>query len=207
MTTTTTWQRAALRLKNTDHEKDNPYLDLIRDTHDPSRHLKTIEDELKGTIGKALGKQGEKILYYIRLMQQANEEYQQAVRSRTTTITTCSSSSTPTQQEIIAIDKKAREYNAYRQQAIQARWELLVHRQAAGFIVNNHKTVHEHYQIPDALPIDNDDDDETDKDKKSSVPSSTDINKKNGSKQSQFGDQLDWWQRVGRWRWFLLARP
>lgn len=52
----TTWQRAAVRVKNTEIEKNNPYLELIRDTHDPSLHLKTIEEELQGSIGKALGK-------------------------------------------------------------------------------------------------------------------------------------------------------
>jgi hypothetical protein len=79
-------------------------------------------------------------------------------------------------------------YNKHRQQAIQARWELMVHRQAAGFIVNNHQHVMEHYPIAEALPIDNDDDQET----------KSEHNTRKEKK--KFKDQLDWWQRVGRWK-------
>ena len=162
------WERSAHRVKNTSVEKDNPYLDLIRDTHDPSLHLKTLEDELKGTIGKALGKQGEKIQYYVRLMQQVFED-----------------------EDFVENNKRARKFNEYRKQAIQARWELTVHRQAAGFLVNNHTYVMKHYPIPEALPESETDDD------LSSVKQNTATSK---TKTKQFGDQLDWWQRIGRWR-------
>jgi len=47
---------------------DNQYLEHIREVHDPSLQLKTLEDELKRTIGGALGKQGEKIVSSIRKM-------------------------------------------------------------------------------------------------------------------------------------------
>ena len=55
------WESGARLVRNTTVE-NNKYLEHIREVHDPSQHLKTIEDELKGTIGKALGKQGEKVL-------------------------------------------------------------------------------------------------------------------------------------------------
>lgn len=42
-------------------------------------------------------------------------------------------------------------YNEHRRLAIKARWELLVHRQAAGFIVRNNEYVMKHYPIADAL--------------------------------------------------------
>ena len=158
-----TWERAARRVKNVDAEKDSLYMDAIRDTHDPSMHLKTIEDELKGTIGKALGKQGQKIHYHVTRMQEAYAQYQEK----------------PSPQVAAA-------FNACRKQAIQARWELLVHRQAAGFIVNNHKYVMEHYPIADALPEDGEVD-VRDEPKETKSPKS-------------FGDQLDWWQKIGRWR-------
>ena len=70
---TSTWERGAIAVKNID--VTNPYLESIRDTHDPSLHLKTIEDELKGTIGKALGKQSEKILLQVRLMSTEYQNY------------------------------------------------------------------------------------------------------------------------------------
>ena len=40
----------------------NPYLEAIRQTHDPALHIKTLEEELAGSIGQALGKQGRKVL-------------------------------------------------------------------------------------------------------------------------------------------------
>jgi hypothetical protein len=45
---TKTWERSASKVKDTDLSDNNPYLDAIRETHDPSQHLKTVEDELKG---------------------------------------------------------------------------------------------------------------------------------------------------------------
>ncbi|GAX25185.1 hypothetical protein FisN_16Hh022 [Fistulifera solaris] len=175
-----TWQRAAVRVKNTETEKNNPYLELIRDTHDPSLHLKTIEEELQGSIGKALGKQGQKIRLYVQLMQQEYQRYETLLQQ------------TAEDQQTIRkeLAEVALAYNEHRKQAIQARWELMVHRQAAGFIVNNHQHVMEHYPIAEALPIDYDD--------KENLPKSESTRKE--KKMQQFGDQLDWWQRVGRWK-------
>jgi hypothetical protein len=83
--------------------------------------------------------------------------------------------------------EKAKKYNFYRQQAMKFRWELTVHRQAAGMIVNNHNFVSKHYPISPPLP-------ETEEQ----------IEKfQNGDlqKEQQLNTgQLDWWQRVGRWR-------
>jgi hypothetical protein len=69
------WESGACMIKNTKIE--NQYLEHMRDLYDPSLHLKTIEDELKGTIGKALGKQGEKILMYARIMHTKHEKYEE----------------------------------------------------------------------------------------------------------------------------------
>lgn len=149
-----------MAVKNTDVE--NPYLEAIRATHDPALHIKTIEDELKGTIGKALGKQGEKLLSCLREMQQHYKDYQETTGE--------------------AVSREyATNYNDARKRAIQARWELLVHRQAVGFIVNNHKYVYEAYPIADAIPLDG-------------MPA------EKKPKEKKFTNQLDWWQRVGRWR-------
>jgi hypothetical protein len=47
-TKTTVWERSAKSIKNTDFENSD-YLDTLRTIHDPSLHIKTIEDEIKGT--------------------------------------------------------------------------------------------------------------------------------------------------------------
>lgn len=47
----TVWERQAKSIQNTDFE-NSKYLDTLRLTHDPSLHIKTIEDELKGKTNK-----------------------------------------------------------------------------------------------------------------------------------------------------------
>ena len=71
-TTLKSWERSARAVKNTD--KTNKYLEHIRQEHDPALHIKTLEDELRGTMGKALGKQGQKVLRNIEAMKRQAEQ-------------------------------------------------------------------------------------------------------------------------------------
>lgn len=160
------WERTAVQVKEVELYNDK-YIDRIRETHDPSLQIKTLEDELKGTIGKALGKQGEKILYNLQCMKQ---EYEYAVENNGKNY-----------------NQHVQKYNEYRKAAIQARWELMVHRQAAGFIIDNHQFVQKHYPIPDAISLSPED-------------STAKIDNNNDDPGTKFTGQLDWWQRVGRWK-------
>ena len=172
------WESGAKIVKNT--KVENQYLDHIRDMHDPSLHLKTLEDELKGTIGAALGKQGEKILSTLRLMEEEKQKYYELLEDHGPNCR-------------VAIES-AKQHNEYRQQCMKARWELIVHRQAVGFIVGNHKFVMEKFPIGDALPEDVVED---------AVDDATDdesTTKTDFTAKRKFGDQLDWWERVGRWK-------
>eukprot|EP00980_Cylindrotheca_fusiformis_P004868 scaffold1036_cov93-Cylindrotheca_fusiformis.AAC.1 len=169
------WESGARLVKNT-KVVDNQYLEHIRDIHDPSQHLKTIEDELKGTIGKALGKQGDKIIIAMRCMAQEYAKYEALLEG----------GHGPSSEEVIEVAKK---YNEFREQAHKRRWELIVHRQAVGFIVGNHKFVMEKFPIGDALPVEVD-----------VQANSTMEEEKKLPEKKVFGDQLDWWQKVGRWR-------
>ena len=64
------WERGAKLVKDTD--VTNPYLDRVRsEVVDPALQIKTIEDELCAAIGKALGRQGEKVQIAIREMNEA----------------------------------------------------------------------------------------------------------------------------------------
>ena len=93
----------------------------------------------------------------------------------------------------------ANQHNQYRKDAIKARWELLVHRQAVGFIINNHKFVHEKFPIADAISIpESEDDDDGNDDVPNKISPQSTLKQKATKK--TFGDQLDWWQRIGRWR-------
>jgi hypothetical protein len=118
------WESGARLVKNIKIE--NQYLDLIRDTHDPSLHIKTIEDELKGTIGKALGKQGDKVNMFLRAMEKEKQTYLKLLEEEKR------DSSDP------AVVEAVKKFNFYRKKGIQARWELIVHRQAVGFTVREY---------------------------------------------------------------------
>ena len=163
------WESGARLVKNISVE--NQYLEHIREVHDPSQHLKTIEDELRGTIGKALGKQGQKILSAVRLMDQEFQKYQELLEQDAPS------------SKLVAC---AKQHNIHRKQAMQARWELTVHRQAVGFVVGNHKFVQEKFPIGEQLPEEMD-------------PSSEETEEEVVPKK-QFSDQLEWWQKIGRWR-------
>ena len=180
--TSTSWERGAKLVKNTD--KSNEYLDTIRQTTDPGLHLKTIEDELRGTMGKALGKQGEKILRFVRAMAQERLRYDELLEKGATEINPK------------GLKETAERYNELRKEAMKARWELLVHRQAVGFIVDNHNTVARHFPIGGPLPLSMDEDESGD-DEKSEKDGR---NGKVEAKKEKFGTQTDWWQRIGRWR-------
>lgn len=186
-TPTHSWQRAAKLVKNTD--VSNQYLEHIRQVHaDPSLQLKTIEDELKGTIGKALGKQGAKIIQFLVQMEKEQAKYTELLSS------SLSSSSNESENQLDRetlkeLRKCAIRHNECRKLAEKARWELIVHRQAVGFIVSNHKICTETFPIGDPLPLREIDEEENESQE----------NIKNNEKK-KFTDQLDWWERIGRWR-------
>ena len=174
------WESGARLVKNAPVE--NQYLEQIRQIHDPSMHLKTIEDELKGTIGRALGKQGEKVNIFLRAMEQEKREYHRLVDNERREYGDA--------LVVEAVDK----FNSYRKEAIQARWELIVHRQAVGFTVDNQSFIMTKFPIDDPLPTA----EEAVRRKDVGGQDQAESAKKETSK--KFGDQLDWWQRIGRWR-------
>lgn len=180
---TKSWERGAKLVQNTTVE--NKYLEHIREVHDPSQHLKTIEDELKGTIGQALGKQGRKILMYARLMDQERTKYEDLLLGKGNDGHDTNNNNNTNNS---VLRESAITHNEYREECLKARWELMVHRQAAGFVVGNHKIVQEKYPIGDALPM----------------AEAGEISEEGGSqevtKPKQFTDQLDWWDRIGRWK-------
>jgi len=196
---------------------ENKYLEHIREVHDPSQHLKTIEDELKGTIGKALGKQGQKILLYARLMEEERTRYEDLLRQSQSQSSGDNDNDNnanntyhdkdndnPQSCMDLEIQKSAIAHNEHRKQCLHARWELTVHRQAVGFIVGNHKFVQEKFPVGDALPVqcngfgDGDGGNSGGQQNTSTVTSASGTHESN--KKKKFTDQLDWWERIGRWK-------
>jgi hypothetical protein len=160
---------------------------VVRQEVDPAAHLKTIEDELCAAIGKALGRQGEKVQCAICEMKEHHAQYMQFLHA----------------QAYKDASESALRHNDARTRAVQFRWELLVHRQAVGFTVDNHSVVHRTFPINDALPVDLDE-------IKIATEMLTDINNANSNenitseqpvkKKKVWGDQLSWWENMGRWK-------
>ena len=171
--TLTSWERSAKLVKNTD--KTNQYLEHIRQEHDPALHIKTLEDELRATMGKALGKQGNKVLRHLAAMKQQVRKYEALLEDN---------ASLEDIRECVQI------HNQLRKDAQHARWELMVQRQAVGMLVDNQKFVNKMYPIGNALPLPEEDGTMTQEKEVREIDSNDE----------HFGNQLDWWQRVGRWR-------
>ncbi|KAL3801001.1 hypothetical protein ACHAW5_000776 [Stephanodiscus triporus] len=176
-----TWERGAKLVKDTD--VTNPYLDRVRsEVVDPALQIKTIEDELCAAIGKALGKQGEKVQFALREMKEARAQYLECIHA----------------QAYEGAMESARHHNDARKRAIKARWELLVHRQAVGFTVDNHSVVHKTFPIGEALP-EKMEDIRTTVSKDLGDSMNVDAVSDQPPKKA-WGDQLSWWERVGRWK-------
>jgi hypothetical protein len=101
------WERMAVAVKLVDQDTSS-YIETIRATHDPALHIKTVEEELKGTIGKALGRQGEKVLHAMRLMEQELKNYESLLKRYSA------------DHRHLEITQSANTYNEYRKQALQA---------------------------------------------------------------------------------------
>jgi hypothetical protein len=152
---TKSWERSAKLVKNID--KSNAYLEHIRESHDPSMQLKTLEDELKQTMGKALGKQGEKINNALLLVAEEGRKIE-TILSSFSIEKLCIND-----DDVLLMDEETKKdvylaverYNHYIKDAEKARWELLVHRQAIGFITQNHRYLNEKFPIPDKIRLPN----------------------------------------------------
>lgn len=152
---------------------------------DPALQIKTIEDELCGAIGKALGRQGEKVLLAIREMKDERAEWMRHVDNQS-------------HEEAL---RSALRHNEARKRALKVRWELLVHRQAVGFTVDNHSVIHRTFPVGEALPTKIEEimamvplDDGGSIQTYSGQPSTV------KQPEKVWGDQLSWWERIGRWK-------
>lgn len=210
----TVWERGARRVKDTTNAdqtlrdiENSSYVERIRQSHDPTLHLKTLEDELKSTIGQALRKQADKIMYEVANMEREYESYvkilQEARRSASPEHGDSPESSErqkihPCRETRRRLTELVERYNGHRSRALQARWELIVHRQAAGFLVNNHNVVTQTFPIKSALP---EPCWEGDRPENELASKGSELeSRRHDESSARIPDQLDWWQRIGRWR-------
>jgi hypothetical protein len=218
------WERTARKVQDTNQDRHNVYMEAIRATHDypAAWQVQTIEDELKATIGQALGRQGRKLLTALQGMQREWQHYQELCRAIETTSSTAVTSSSgsssfarktvPSTNTSCAnqtttesnnnhvlwnqLHASVERYNALRQSALKARWELMVQRQAAGFLVHNHAYVTQQYPIPAALPLPSHPSNGTNNNNNTPLWAAAPPPEAPPPAQTA----LDWWQRVGRWK-------
>jgi hypothetical protein len=212
-TRSSVWERGARRVKDTRSRREPEhlaYIERICETHDPTLHLKTLEDELKSTIGQALRKQADKILQAVAEMERERETYLGFLRrAKHQTADAGESDKAPWLSRLcpetrLELEEVAARHNQHRTRAIHSRWELIVHRQAAGFLVNNHNVVTQTFPIGKALPTCWEEleaaSDVHDLVSMQAVSSNLVQTTKQTEASPRIPDQLDWWQRIGRWR-------
>eukprot|EP00978_Attheya_sp_CCMP212_P035458 scaffold154456_cov61-Attheya_sp.AAC.1 len=191
----TSWGRSAKRIQNvaTGITKGDKYAQQIREedmvSTDPATHVKTLENEVQAVMGQALGRQAEKITHAKREMDTHWTKYQTLLLLLSNNNNEDDDNDNATTNNVPALNECAKLYNFHRERAKKARWELLVHRQAVGFVVDNHRVVHELFPIGDALPILDTASSKIAPDQQHGAP-----------KPQRFGSQLDWWQQIGRWK-------
>jgi hypothetical protein len=88
----------------------------------------------------ALAVKSKKIMYALKLMQAERETYDELVADNT-----------PLNSSLVV--ESAKRFNGYRQEAVTARLELILHRRAVGLVVDNHKIVHEKFPIGERMPV------------------------------------------------------
>eukprot|EP00600_Ochromonadales_sp_CCMP1393_P005893 CAMPEP_0174963256 /NCGR_PEP_ID=MMETSP0004_2-20121128/5230_1 /TAXON_ID=420556 /ORGANISM="Ochromonas sp., Strain CCMP1393" /LENGTH=108 /DNA_ID=CAMNT_0016211863 /DNA_START=296 /DNA_END=619 /DNA_ORIENTATION=+ len=103
-----------------DDGADSVYLNRLRAVHDPEQHIESLEDELREEMAQALGRTGSKCDYLFYLMEKEGQKCEEVLMN-------CASVEQEKQQAVHA-------YNLAREEAIQARAELIIHRQSVGLV-------------------------------------------------------------------------
>lgn len=106
---------------------ESPYLDRLRARLDPGRAQLDLETEIRAEIAAALGRAEDKVNVALLRLELAGRALHGAPPG-------------PERRRLVAT------FNALREEALHARWELLVHREAVGFRRN--AILNELYPVP-----------------------------------------------------------
>ncbi|GMH70698.1 hypothetical protein TrST_g9119 [Triparma strigata] len=183
-------------LANTKLSSDAPepskdqYLEaMAKATSGPQSHVKLVEEELAEEVAAALKKQSDKVLTAIakaeHLRRDVESELSELKPLKVPDLKSmCKELGLPQTGKKDSLvqrclsSSKLSSFESARSAASHARWELLIHRQACGFVTNNNQFIETHYPIPEKITF-----------KKTNEPPA-----------KVFTDQLEWWQSKGRWR-------
>ncbi|HEY8516727.1 MAG TPA: hypothetical protein VIS07_14560 [Candidatus Binatia bacterium] len=119
------WTRLVRELKDAGYE--SPYLDRLRARLDPAEAFVQLEKEIVREMASALGRTEDKLNYALLRLELARRAVDEATDER----------------ERAA---RIREFNALREEALQARHWLQIHREAIG--IRRNKVLLEMYPIP-----------------------------------------------------------
>eukprot|EP00512_Aurantiochytrium_limacinum_P001991 CAMPEP_0171484658 /NCGR_PEP_ID=MMETSP0958-20121227/122_1 /TAXON_ID=87120 /ORGANISM="Aurantiochytrium limacinum, Strain ATCCMYA-1381" /LENGTH=191 /DNA_ID=CAMNT_0012017381 /DNA_START=166 /DNA_END=741 /DNA_ORIENTATION=+ len=144
-----TWGRVTLTLHQNDMSStEENYLRERASSVDPAESVLSLQQEVQEEIAAALGRTGSKLttamkeMHIARELFEAQEDSFLAARSKGQTI------SFDAKRDLLIA---ARKFNDKLQIAEDARTALIVHRQAVGFVYQNHKIVKRAYPLPDLI--------------------------------------------------------
>ena len=119
------WTRLVRELKDTGYE--SPYLDRLRARLDPAEAVSRLETEIVQEMAQALGRTEDKLNYALLRLELAARAIDTAP------------------DELVRYDR-VKEFNALREDAIQARRNLQIHREAIG--IRRNRMLDDLYPIP-----------------------------------------------------------
>jgi hypothetical protein len=119
------WTKLVRELKDTGYE--SPYLDRLRARLDPSEAVARLEAEIVQEMAQALGRTGDRLNYALLRLELAARAIDEAPDEGTRA-------------------DRVRAFNALRAEALDARRNLLIHREAIG--IRRNKLLDELYPIP-----------------------------------------------------------
>jgi len=119
------WSRLVRELKDTGYE--SPYLDRLRARLDPAEAVARLETEIVQEMAQALGRTEDKLNYALLRLDLAARAIDAAP------------------DELVRYER-VREFNTLRQEAIEARRNLQIHREAIG--IRRNRMLDDLYPIP-----------------------------------------------------------
>ena len=119
------WSRLVRELKDTGYE--SPYLDRLRARLDPEEAVARLETEIVQEMAQALGRTEDKLNYALLRVELAGRAIDAA-------------------PDALARYDRVQEFNALRAEAVEARRNLQIHREAIG--IRRNRMLDELYPIP-----------------------------------------------------------
>ena len=129
-----------------------------------------MEEELHGAVAESLGRSADKVKI---AMEDCKRWAEEARRLEA--------------EGLGGVEEVLGRYNEARGRMERRRWELIVQRQACGFVIDNYEAIYKLFPIPDKMEVG---------EVRGEVRR---VEGKEGKEKKAMG-QLSWWQSIGRWK-------